>query len=313
MKPRWELVLACVGLTIGLVGAYIYGLHAAPQPPAFKPATNPYAKGVYAEGMVEAYQDSGANVNIFPNISGTIVDILVHEGQWVKKGTVLVHFDDSVQRATMETAKAQIGYARAQLQNVKDELAKDHASYRLDPKSISKYTLDDATNAVSVAARNLKVNEKTYISAKALLAWYTIKAPSDGRVLAIEAAVGSYVTANQGTYDTYTQGFDPIIVMGRSSESQEYLNVRCYVDEILIHRLKFGPQMKAQMFIRGADMSVPLEYVRVQPYISPKIELSDERLEKVDVRVLPIIFRFAKSENLPVYPGELVDVYVAEK
>ena len=57
MKYRPELVLAFVGLIAGLSGAYVYGLHAAPQPPAFNPAANPYDKGVYAEGMVEAYQN----------------------------------------------------------------------------------------------------------------------------------------------------------------------------------------------------------------------------------------------------------------
>jgi len=310
MRPRIELLLAFLGLTVGLIGAYVYGLRAAPQAPAFNPAANPYAKGVYAEGMVEAYQNNGENINIFPNISGTIVDIPIHEGQFVRKGTVLIRFDDSVQKATVEAAKAQVAYARAQLKNVRDELTKDEASYRLDPKSISTYSLDDAINAVKVAARNLEVNVRNYNSAKALLAWYTITAPADGRVLAIQAAVGSYVLTAQGTYDTYTQGFDPIIVMG---PSEEYLNVRCYIDEILIHRLKFEPQMKAQMFIRGTNVSVPLEFLRVQPYVSPKIELSDERLERVDVRVLPVIFRFPRQKDLPVYPGLLVDVYLAEK
>jgi len=309
MKPRIELLLAFVGLTAGLIVAWLYGLHVVPQPPAYSPAVNPYAKGIYAEGIVEAYQNNGENINIFPNISGTIVDIPVHEGQWVRKGTVLIHFDDSVQKATVEAAKAQVAYARAQLRNVRDELAKDEASYRLDPKSISKYTLDDARNAVKVAAGNLEVNSKNYNSAKVLLAWYTIRAPADGRILAIQAAVGSYVVTSQGTYDTYTQGFDPIIMMG---PSEDYVSVRCYIDEILIHRLKLGPQMQAKMSIRGTNLSVPLEYVRVQPYVSPKIELSDERLEKVDVRVLPVIFRFPRQKDLPVYPGLLVDVYVAE-
>ena len=192
---------------------------------------------------------------------------------------------------------------------MRDELAKDEASYRLDPKSISRYTLDDARNAVKVAAGNLEVNSKNYNSAKVLLAWYTIRAPADGRILAIQAAVGSYVVTSQGTYDTYTQGFDPIIMMG---PSEDYVSVRCYIDEILIHRLKLGPQMQAKMSIRGTNLSVPLEYVRVQPYVSPKIELSGERLEKVDVRVLPVIFRFPRQKDLPVYPGLLVDVYVAE-
>ncbi len=310
MRPRIELLLASLGVAAGLIGAYLYGLHGAPLGPAFSPAANPYAKGIYAEGIVESYQNNGENINIFPNISGTIVGIPVHEGQWVGKGTVLIRFDDSVQKAAVESAKAQIAYARAQLGNVRDELSKDEASYRLDPKSISKYTLDDARNAVKVAARNLEVNVTTYNSAKALLAWYTIRAPADGRVLAIQAAVGSYVVTSQGTYDTYTQSFDPILVMGLS---ENYVSVRCYIDEILIHRLAPGPQMQARMFIRGTNISVPLEFVRIQPYVSPKIELSDERLERVDVRVLPVIFRFAKPGNIAVYPGQLVDVYVAEK
>ena len=66
------------------------------------------------------------------------------------------------------------------------------------------------------------------------------------------------------------------------------------------------------MFIRGTNISIPLEFVRIQPYVSPKIELSDERLERVDVRVLPVIFRFPRPKDVPVYPGQLVDVYVAE-
>ena len=147
--------------------------------------------------------------------------------------------------------------------------------------------------------RNLEVIIKNYNSAKALLAWYTIRAPAGGRILAIPAAVGSYVVTSQGTYDTYTQGFDPILVMGAV---EDYVSVRCYIDEILIHRLKLGPQMQARMLIRGTNIGVPLQYVRVQPYVSPKIELSDERQERVDVRVLPVIFRFARRKT-PGLPG----------
>jgi len=47
----------------------------------------------------------------------------------------------------------------------------------------------------------------------------------------------------------------------------------------------------------------------VQPYVSPKIELSNEKQEQVDLRVLPVIFRFEKKDA-PVYPGQMVDVYI---
>jgi HlyD family secretion protein len=115
--------------------------------------------------------------------------------------------------------------------------------------------------------------------------------------------------SSQGAYDNYTEGFDPLVVMGAS---QDYMDVRCYVDEILISRLPSHWHIKAQMQITGTDIKVPLEFVRVQPYVSPKIELSNERQEQVDLRVLPMIFRFEKKDA-PVYPGQLVDVYIGQQ
>ena len=92
-----------------------------------------------------------------------------------------------------------------------------------------------------------------------------------------------------------------------------HLQVRAYVDEILVHELPDPKNIKAEMFIRGTNEHVPLTFVRIQPFISPKIELSDERQERVDLRVLPVIFRFEKPKGLGLYPGQLVDVYVAAK
>ncbi len=66
------------------------------------------------------------------------------------------------------------------------------------------------------------------------------------------------------------------------------------------------------MSVRGSSVKIPLQYVRMQPLVSPKIELSDQRLERVDVRVLPVIFRLEKPKNLTLYPGQLVDVYIGE-
>jgi HlyD family secretion protein len=66
------------------------------------------------------------------------------------------------------------------------------------------------------------------------------------------------------------------------------------------------------MSIKGSDIKIPLEFVRVQPYVSPKIELSNQRQEQVDLRVLPVIFRFKKNDA-PVYPGQLVDVYIGQQ
>jgi HlyD family secretion protein len=123
------------------------------------------------------------------------------------------------------------------------------------------------------------------------------------------STVGSYLTP-LGVYGSYTQDMNPVLVMG---SPQDQMNVRAFIDEILVPRLPVSDQIQAKMFIRGTNISVPLEFVRVQPYISPKIELTNQRRERIDVRVLPIIFSFHKPHDLNVYPGQIVDIYVGEK
>jgi len=361
VRNKILLTLSVIGIMGGLLSAYIYGKEQKPQSPAFTPASNPYAKGIYANGIIESYQSNGENINIFPEVSGVITQIMVTEGQTVRKGTPLLMMDDSVQRATaeqqkaqaeaalalleelkaqprkenLEIAKAQVELTTANLKTAQDQLDKQRKSYELYPKSVSKNDLDNAENAVKVAKAGLDVAQKqyeltkagawvydirnqenqynaltkAYISSNALLAKYAVKAPSDGVVLSINAAVGSYIST-QGTYDTYTQGSNPVLVMG---DPQNYMGVRCYIDEILIQRLPHSSEMKAEMFIRGTDVRIPLQYVRVQPYVSPKVQLSNQRTERVDVRVLPVIFRFEKPRNANVYPGQLVDVYIGGK
>jgi HlyD family secretion protein len=204
----------------------------------------------------------------------------------------------------------------------------------MDPESISKDALDSAVNAEATAQANLEVArrqrdltkagawefdvrnqerqanslEKSYLASSALLAKYTLRAPAEAVVLSISTVAGNYVSP-QGSYESYSEGMTPVLVLGTPQGNME---VRCYIDEILVSRLPATSKMKARMTIRGSDVSVPLEFVRLQPIVSPKIELSDERQERVDVRVLPIIFKVEKPKDVSLYPGQLVDVYIGQ-
>ena len=361
MRNKIIVVLAVAGVVFGLFSAYIYGVRKKPLPPAFNPAQNPYAHGIFATGIVESFQSNGANINIFPEVAGTITQILVREGAKVCKGEPLLLLDDSVQKATvaqqkaqaeaalatlqmlkaqprpenLRVSKAQMEYAAASLRTARDSLAKVRRSFALNPKSVSKDQLDNAENTFQTAKANLGVAKrqyeltkagtwiydiknqqhlydslvKTYESGKALLAKYTLRAPVDGIVLAINTAKGNFAST-QGSYNTYTQGYNPAIVMGLP---QNYLAVRCYIDEILIPRMTAKNKMKAQMQVRGTATRIPLEFDRIQPYVTPKIQLSNQRTERVDVRVLPVLFRFKPPKDLNIYPGMLVDVYVEAK
>jgi HlyD family secretion protein len=286
--------IAIIGILAGLVAAYIFGLERKAQPPVFKPVSNPFESAIYANGMIESDLPSGENINIFPEVFGPITRVFVREGQPVSAGTPLFTIEDSVPRANMELAEANLKAAR-------DQYDKRRAAYDVDPKSVSKDVLDTAEDTFIQATAALK-------AANALLQYYSVRAPVAGVVLAVNATVGGYVSS-QGDYDTYTELFDPLVVM---SGPQDYMDVRCYVDEILVSRLPSHWHIQAQMQITGTDVKVPLEFVRVQPYISPKIELSNEKQEQVDLRVLPVIFRFEKKD-FPVYPGQMVDVFIGQK
>jgi HlyD family secretion protein len=358
---RLLFVLAGLGSAAAIASVFVLNQRPNPQPPVFDPAPNPYAQGIYANGIVESDQPSGSNVNLYPEVSGTVTDVVVREGQTVRRGDELLRLDDRVQRATAEqqraqaqaamamleelkaqprpenlnVAQAQLAAAEASAKSARDAYDKQQHAFELDAHAVSRDALDSAHNAWMVADANRATAQrqleltragawafdirnqqaqvdallKAHQASSALLDRYTLRAPRDGVVIAIRAASGSYASP-QGVYNAYTQGSnDPVVVLGSSSER---LNVRCYVDEILIPRLPPTDRIKAQMFVRGTRTQIPLEYVGIEPYVSPKISLSDQRLERVDVRVLPVIFRFRNSGALKLYPGQLVDVYIGQ-
>lgn len=358
MRTKLLYVVAVLGIAAGFLSAHIYGAEKKPLPPLFNPAPNPFSKGIYANGIVESYQSNGANINIFPEVSGVITQIYAVEGRPVHPGEPLLQIDDSVQKSiveqqkaqaaaalsllqelkaqprkqVIEVSKAQFDLAAANLKTSRDQLDKIRKSYEINPRSVSRDQLDNAENSVNVATAGFNVAQKqyeltkagawaydienqehqyealikAYASSLALLNKYTVRAPVDGVVLAVNAAAGSFISP-QGAYGTYTEGFDPVIVMGTSEQD---LGVRCYIDEILMSRLPTSHEIRAQMYFRGTNVSVPLEFVRIRPYVSPKVELSNQRTERVDVRVLPVLFRFKPPEGVNVYRGQLVDVYI---
>ena len=71
--------LSIIGILAGLVAAYIFGMERKAQPPVFKPVSSPYESAIYANGMIESDQPSGANINIFPEVSGPITQVLVRK------------------------------------------------------------------------------------------------------------------------------------------------------------------------------------------------------------------------------------------
>ena len=184
---------------------------------------------------------------------------------------------------TLDVAAAQVDNATATLKNAQDQLAKQERAYALDPKSISRDALDNARNAERIAATNLKVVQrqyaltkagawvfdvqnqekqfealsKAYAASAALLGKYTIRAPADGMVLLRSGHRRQLRLAAGRLRSATPRGMNPLIVMGTADD---HLQVRAYIDEILVHRLADPSRMDAQMFIRGTEIHLPLTF-----------------------------------------------------
>ena len=90
-------------------------------------------------------------------------------------------------------------------------------------------------------------------------------------------------------------------------DTQVY-HLRIQIDEE--DEWRFRQEAPAIAFVRGnSSISIPLTYVYTEPYITPKKSLSGSDLERIDTRVLEVVYKFQK-ENYPVLMGQLLDVYI---
>ncbi len=62
--------------------------------------------------------------------------------------------------------------------------------------------------------------------------------------------------------------------------------------------------------LRGAPARpIRAEFVRVEPLVVPKSQLSGAGTERVDTRVLQLVYTFDPGSE-PVYPGQQVDAFL---
>jgi HlyD family secretion protein len=125
----------------------------------------------------------------------------------------------------------------------------------------------------------------------------TVRAPVDGTVLRVDVRPGEFV---QGA----SQQAAPV-VLGRLGP----LQVRVQVDEEDASRVL--PGAEAEGFVRGRERTkLSLQFVRIEPRIVPKLSLTGATTERVDTRVLFVVYEVVGTAER-VYPGQKLDVFVA--
>ncbi len=123
-----------------------------------------------------------------------------------------------------------------------------------------------------------------------------VRAPVDGRVLQVNVRPGEYVGAPPS---------QALMVLGAIDRT---VHVRVDIDEHDIPRFK--PGVPAQASLRGSpEKRYPLTFVRVEPYVIPKKSLTGDNTERVDTRVLQVIYALDVTGK-PIYVGQQMDVFL---
>jgi multidrug resistance efflux pump len=313
--------------------------------PPVPPARSPFGAGVAGAGLAEAQTE---NIAVGTNLPGIVTRVFVKVDQKAHPGDALFMIDDRalkadrlVKQRSLESARAQLdklkqmprpeelpalearvrelranladqqdqlrrtrrlslsGAAKGEervrqemaVQMAREQLRKAHADLTLMKEGTWKPDLSIAEVAVDLAQAQLAQVETD-------LERLTVRALVDGEVLQVNVRPGEYVATQPG---------QALVVLG----SVTRLHVRVDIDENDIPRLPRAlEKAPARAMLRGdPGQQFPLHYVRVEPYVIPKKSLTGDNTERVDTRVLQVIYALEQGPRR-VYVGQQVDVYI---
>ncbi len=137
------------------------------------------------------------DVDIYPQVSGTITEICFTEGMPVKKGQVLFKINPTIYEARYEKAKANVANARAAVSTAR--FSKEAKESLLKKSAVSKYDTVSAQNTYDAAVATLDEMEAELKSAKEDLDNTVIKSPVNGVLGMSDVRVGALVSSNMST------------------------------------------------------------------------------------------------------------------
>jgi HlyD family secretion protein len=336
-------LLALTGVAFALWTVVTSSQPIPAAPPVAQPSQAPFASFVAGAGIIEA---STENIAMGTPVSGVVTEIFVTVGQAVTAGDPLFKLDDrnlQAELAVRQTALWQVKEKLARLKSMPRPEEVPEAAARVkeaeassadaknqlalaesvrDKRAISEDQLLRRRYAVQVAEARLaqaraqlallkagswkpdiEVARAEVAAAEAQLKAIetdierlTIRTLVSGQVLQVNIRLGEFAQA--GMLQT------PLMMLG----NVDRLHVRVDIDENDAWRVR--RDAPAIAFVRGnRELNTPLQYVRTEPYIVPKRSLTGDTAERVDTRVLQLLYGFDRND-LPVYVGQLMDVFI---
>ncbi len=288
-KSTFYLAIAGAGATIMLV-ARLNG-QSPVKPPPIAPSPKPYTVSVAASGIIEALSD---NVAIGVPEAALVAKVHVRVWDAIQEGQPMFTLDTRELQAQLAVNEANATVAEATLQRLQDQLSRFQCVN--DPRAVSQDEVRTKEHDVAVAQAQLEAARAQVGQNKVRLERMTVLAPRGGTILQVNVRAGEYASATPKS---------PPIILG----DVDHLQVRADVDEQNAPRLQ--PGQTATAYLKG-DTTQPIElhFLRVEPYVVPKVSLTGAGNERVDTRVLQVIYSFARPADRPVYVGQQVDLFV---
>ncbi len=276
------------------------------NPPAPPPASD-FPHTVAAVGLIESNSE---NIRIGSHLSGIVDEVLVRAGDNVQEGAPLFRLETRHLRASLadadaalDVARTGVGVAEATLADQSEQLGlvlavRDKRAVSEDDAQRRRYAVTTAEARLTQARAAVKAAKSECQRIQVEIDRSVVRAPIDGTVLKVNVRSGEFAAAGALA--------EPLIILGNVKP----LYVRVDVDEHEAARVR--PQASAIAALRGnASIRSPLRFVRFEPLVVPKRALTGDASERVDTRVLQVLYQLERSDPR-FFVGQQMDVFIDE-
>lgn len=256
------------------------------------------------DGAVEAVNQS----TVSAQISGRVAAIYYDVDDYVPKGSVILRFRDTEQRAQVAKAEADVREAQARLAEAEKTLERVEKLHVT--KLISKADLDRARANRDASRSRLEAGKAVLAQAREQLAYTVVRAPYAGIVTARHVEIGESATPGK----PLMTGF-----------SLEQLRVRVDVPQQMVEQIRTIGKARVILPSGTAAESVPAQGITVFPYANKesntfavRVRLPDNVEHLFPGMLVKVAFEVGQRTSLAipakalVYRSEVTGVYIVK-
>jgi len=294
--PRgWLLtgVVAVMVLALGSAAAVLF--FRGPSVEVEAATAEPPARGGAATAILQAtgYVTARREATVSTQITGTLTQVLIDEGDRVKEGQILARLDDTAQQAALAQAQAGLQAAQATQAQVDANLEQARRDLVRNEDLVKRQLVSQQaaetsrTQVLALSAqleaqkRQVKLSEASVTGARVQLAYTLVRAPFSGVIVAKAAQVGEIVSPVSAGGGFTRTGVGTIVDM-------DSLEFEVDVNEAYINRVQ--PGQKAEGVLDAyPDWNIPAHVITIIPTADRSKATVKVRIaiDQKDARILP--------------------------